>query len=103
VTVAMPDPRVHRMADPVTRRRTGLLLGALFALAIASVTLLGRPAGFFTPEELRHVGGLPIAPPQIQRRIAPPVSDANDLQDQIDQLEQLLRGTPVQPSPAATR
>jgi hypothetical protein len=103
MTLAMPDPRVHRMADPVTRRRTGLMLGALFALAMVAVTLLGRPAGFFTSAELRHVSGLPIAPPQIQRRIAPPASDASDLQDQIQQLEQLLRGTPVQPSPAATR
>jgi hypothetical protein len=103
MTLAMPDPRVHPMADPMTRRRVALMLGALFALAMVSVTLLGRPAGFFTPEELRHVSGLPIAPPQIQRRIAPQVSDASNLQDEIDQLEQLLRGTPVQPSPAATR
>jgi hypothetical protein len=103
VTVAMPDPRLHRMADPTTRRRVALMLGALFALAMVSVTLLGRPAGFFTPEELRHVSGLPIAPPQIQRRIAPPASDSSDLQDQINQLQELLRGTPAQPSPAATR
>jgi len=103
VTLAMPDPRVHRMADPTTRRRVAVMLGALFGLALASVALLGRPAGFFTTEELRHVSNLPIAPPQIQRRIAPPASDSADLEQQISELEQLLRGTPVQPSPASTR
>ena len=103
MTLAMPDPRVHRMADPVTRRRAAVMIAAMFALAMTAVALLGRPAGFFSPEELRHVSGLPIAPPQIQRRIAPPSTDATDLEDQISQLEQLLRGVPAQPSPAATR
>jgi hypothetical protein len=103
MTLAMPDPAVHRMADPVTRRRVAVMIGALFSLAMASVALLGRPSGFFTVEELRHVSGLPIAPPQIQRRIAPPTTDQSQLDDQIQQLEQLLRGVPAQPSPAATR
>jgi hypothetical protein len=91
------------MADPVTRRRAAATLIALFALATASIALLGRPAGFYTQEELRHVSGLPIAPPQIQRRIAPPAGTADDLEEQIQQLEDLLRGTPAQPSPASTR
>ena len=103
MTLAMPDPRLNRMADPIVRRRTAAMLAALFALAVVSVTLLGRPAGFFTQEELRHVSGLPIAPPQIQRRIAPPAGTAADLEDQIQELEELLRGTPSQPAPAPTR
>lgn len=103
MTLAMPDPRVHRMADPITRRRAAAMLIALFALTVASVALLGRPAGFFTQEELRHVSGLPIAPPQIQRRIAPPAGTASDLEDQISQLEDILRGVPTQPSPSSTR
>ena len=104
MTLAMPDPRVHRMADPVTRRRAAVILVGLFGLAMASVQMLGRPTGFFSNEELRHVSGLPIAPPQIQRRIAPSASDASDLQQQIDDLEQLLRGAnPAQPTPAVTR
>jgi hypothetical protein len=103
VTLAMPDPGTHRMADPVTRMRVALMLAALFVLAVSSVAVLGRPGGFFTPEELRNVSNLPIAPPQIQRRIAPPMSDASDLDEQIAQLETLLRGTPVQPSPGSTR
>lgn len=102
MTLAMPDPGVHRMADPVIRRRVATMLAALFVFALTAVALLGRPTGFFTPEELRHVSNLPIAPPQIQRRIAPPVTNA-DLEDQIEQLESLLRGTPVQPSPGSTR
>ena len=102
MTIAMGGSGPHRMEDPVVRRRFAAMLGALFALAVAAVALLGRPAGFFTPEELRHVSNLPIAPPQIQRRIAPPISNA-DLQDQVRQLEDLLRGTPVQPSPGPTR
>ena len=103
MTLAMPDPAVHRMADPETRRRVAVILGGLFVLAVVSVSLLGRPAGFFTPEELRHVSGIPIAPPQIQRRIAPPAGDSADLEQQITELEQLLRGVPAQPSPAPTR
>lgn len=104
MTVAMPDPRVHRMVDPVTRRRTAVMLAALFALAMVAVQLLGEPSGFFTTEELRHVSGIPIAPPQIQRRIAPATSDSAELQQQIAQLESLLRGVQsAQPSPAATR
>ena len=100
MTVALPDPGVHRMADPLTRRRVAAMLAALFALTLAMVSLLGRPTGPFSPEELRHVSGLPIAPPQIQRRIAPPAG-GSDLQQQIDDL---LRGvSPSQPAPAATR
>jgi hypothetical protein len=101
VTVALPDPAVHRMADPLTRRRAAVIFVALFALTMVMVSLLGRSSGPFTGEELRHVSGLPIAPPQIQRRIAPPASDSANLQQKIDDL---LRGNSgAQPSPAATR
>ena len=100
MSMALPDPRVHRMADPVVRRRAAVMLLALFGFMLAVVTLLGRPTGPFTTEELRSVSGLPIAPPQIERRIAPPAPDS-DLQQQIDDL---LNGlTPTQPSPTATR
>src|SRR2546421_6656859 len=101
MTVALPDLRLHRMADPITRRRAAAMLGALFALTLAMVSLLGRPTGPFTVAELRHVSGLPIVPPQIQRRIEPPASDSSGLQQQIDDL---LNGvTPTQPSPGASR
>ena len=97
MTVAMPDLRMHRMADPVVRRRVAVMLLALFALVLATVSLLGKPAGPFSQDELRSVSGLPIAPPQIERRIAPPAPDTL-LQQQIDDL---LNG--IYPSPAATR
>lgn len=100
----MPDPGLHRMADPTTRRRVALMLGILFVLAWSVVWLLGRPSGPYTRRELRDVSGLPYAPPQIQRRIPPAASDSAELQQQVDQLEDLLRGaSPTQPSPAATR
>lgn len=103
MTLAMPDPALHRMADPPTRRRAALLLAALFALAWMVVWLLSEPTGPYSQTELRHLSGVPYAPPQIQRRIAPPAGDPAELQRQVDQLENLLRGEPAQPSPAATR
>jgi len=100
MSMALPDPRVHRMADPIVRRRTAVMMAALFGFMLAVVTLLGRPTGPFSTEELRSVSGLPIAPPQIERRIAPPAPET-DLQQQIDDL---LNGiNPTQPSPTATR
>jgi len=104
VTLAIPDPGTHRMVDPAIRRRVAAMLAALFALALAIVSLLGRPSGPFTAEELRSVSGLPFAPPQIERRIAPAVNDNADLDQKIQELQDLLRGSPpAQPSPAATR
>ena len=103
MTLAMPDPSLHRMLDPIVRRRVAAILAALFALAWSIVWVLGEPTGPFSRAELREVSGLPYAPPQIQRRIPPSAGDTAELQRQIDQLQDLLRGTPVQPSPAATR
>jgi hypothetical protein len=103
VTFAMPDPTLDRMTDPLTRRRAALMLAALFALAWMVVRLLSEPTGPYSQTELRHLSGVPYAPPQIQRRIAPPAEDTAELQRQIDQLESLLRGETAQPSPAATR
>jgi hypothetical protein len=97
MSMALPDPRVHRMADPVVRLRTAVMMGALFAFMLAVITLLGRPTGPFSTDELRSVSGLPIAPPQIERRIAPPAPDSG-LQQQIDDL---LNG--ITPTPTATR
>jgi hypothetical protein len=101
VTVAMPDPALHRMSDPLTRRRAALMLAALFALGWMVVWLFGAPSGPYSQTELRHLSGVPYAPPQIQRRIAPPAGDPAELERQVDQLEDLLRGGT--PSPAATR
>lgn len=78
------------------------MLAALFALAWTVVRLLGEPSGPYSRAELRDVSGLPYAPPQIQRRIPPAAGDTAELQRQIDQLQELLRGTTT-PSPAATR
>jgi hypothetical protein len=103
MTLAMPDQALNRMTDPITRRRAAAMLGALFALAWMVVWLLGEPSGPYSQTELRHVSGLPYAPPQIQRRIAPPAADPAELQRQVDQLESLLRGETPQPSPTGTR
>ena len=99
----MPDPALNRMVDPVTRRRVAAMLAALFALAWVVVALFAEPTGPFTRNELRHVSGLPYAPPQIQRRIAPSAADPAELQRQVDQLEDVLRGPTAQPTPSATR
>ncbi len=103
MTLAMPDPTLNRMADPLTRRRAAAVFVGLFALAWMVVWLLGEPSGPYSATELRHVSGVPYAPPQIQRRIAPPAADPAELQRQFDQLENLLRGETARPSPAATR
>ena len=103
MTLAMPDPALHRMSDPLTRRRAAIMLAALFALGWMVVWLFSEPTGPYSQRELRHLSGVPYAPPQIQRRIAPPAGDPADLEQQVDQLENLLRGGTVQPSPSATR
>jgi hypothetical protein len=101
MTLAMPQ---HRMSDPLTRRRTATMLLALFGLALAMVSLLGRPTGPFTQDELRQVSGLPFAPPQIERRIAPAAGDTVDIETQLQELENQLRGgSPSQPSPSPSR
>jgi hypothetical protein len=97
MTVAFGALGRHRMTDPLVRRRTAVVLLALFAVMLATISLLGRPTGPFTADDLRSVSGLPIVPPQIERRIAPPAPET-DLQQQIDDL---LNGVyPTQPSPA---
>ena len=101
MTVATPDVGLHRMADQATRLRTAAMLAALFALAVAVVAALGQPGGAFTQRELRDMSGLPFAPPQIQRRIAPAVNGSSDFDRQITQLEDILRGSPP-PQPAAS-
>jgi hypothetical protein len=104
MTFAMPVPAAHRMADPVTRRRAAAMLGAVFGLALAMVSLLGRPTGPFSLEELRQVSGLPFAPPQIERRIAPATGDTIDIESQLQELENQLRGgSPAQPTPTQSR
>lgn len=103
MTIAMPDPALHPMSDPPTRRRAAIMLLALLALGWLIVWLFGDPSRPYSQTELRHLSGVPYAPPQIQRRIAPPVGDPAELERQVDQLEDLLRGGTVQPSPAATR
>jgi hypothetical protein len=100
MTIAME----HRMADPLTRRRAGTMFLALFGLALAMVSMLGRPTGPFSQNELREVSGLPFAPPQIERRIAPAAGDSIDIESQLQELENQLRGgSPLQPSPAPSR
>ena len=103
MTFAMPDPALHPMIDPLTRRRAAIMLAALFALGWVVVWLFGQPSNPYSQTELRHLSGVPYAPPQIQRRIAPPAGDPAELERQVDQLENLLRGETAQPSPAATR
>jgi len=63
------------------------------------VSLVGQPQGFYTREELPYVSGLPIAPPQIQRRIAPQAPPGVDLNSPLDQLQQNPTGASPQPSP----
>jgi hypothetical protein len=124
VTTARPAPaarsrgvvpeelaRRHPMALPAVRGRVAFIAACLFGLAWTAVTLIGRPSGFFSPEEIRHVGGLPVAPPQIQRRIPPAASDFSDLERQIQELRRAVTGQlsptpspgqPTGPSPQAT-
>ena len=97
--------RVHRMAAPVVRQRVAITVAMLVAIAWALVSLVGSPAGVYSSEELRHLSGIPFAPPQIQQRIAPTVGGEN-LEQLIDQLESIYRGGPAsspQPSPGSTR
>lgn len=61
----------HRMADPIVRRRTALMLAAIGGLVWISVALLGRTDGAFTDVELPDVAGLPIPVPQIEHRLPP--------------------------------
>jgi hypothetical protein len=61
----------HRMADPLVRRRTALMLTAIGGLVYITVALLGRPGGAFTEVELPDVAGLPIPVPQIEDRLPP--------------------------------
>jgi hypothetical protein len=90
--------RVHRMAAPVVRQRVAMIVVVLIGLAWALSSLVGSPSGVYSTEELRHLGGIPFAPPQIQQRIAPPFA-GGDLDQLITQLEDLYRGG-VQPSPS---
>lgn len=90
--------RVHRMAAPVVRRRVGALAVMLFAIGWALVSLVGDPGGVYSTEELRHLSGVPFAPPQIQQRIAPPIQ-GGDFDSLLTQLEDIYRGG-VQPSPS---
>ena len=94
---ALAAPGPHRMADPAVRWRVALMVGALLALAWTAVSLAGRPSGFYTQEELRHVGGLPIAPAQIQRRLAPVAPPGPALEEQLRDLSDLLRGASPAP------
>ena len=103
MTIAMPDPALHRMSDPLVRRRAAIMLAALFALAWLVVWLLGEPSRPFSQTELRQLSGIPYAPPQIQRRIAPPAAGSEELRIGQERLENFLRGATVQPSPSGTR
>ncbi len=95
--------RVHRMAVPVVRGRVAFIAAVLVGLAWALTSMVGRGTGIYSQEELRHLGGIPFAPPQIQQRIAPPFGD-NNLDQLITQLEQIYKGgIPPSPSPGATR
>jgi hypothetical protein len=97
---ALAAPGVpHRMSDPAVRLRVAVMVAALLALGWAAVSLAGRPTGFYTQEELRHVGGLPLAPPQIQRRVAPIAPAGPDLEQQLRELSDALTG--VSPAPQA--
>ena len=95
--------RVHRMAAPVVRQRVAALVVMLLAIGWALVSLVGRPNGVFSTEELRHLGGVPFAPPQIQQRIAPPIA-GSDFDDLLTQLEDIYSGgAQPSPSPGSTR
>lgn len=95
--------RVHRMAAPVVRRRVAGIVAMLIGLAWAMVSLIGNPTGVYSTEELRHLGGIPFAPPQIQQRIAPPLA-GDDFDELITQLEQIYRGgAQPSPTPGSTR
>ena len=99
-------PTLDRMRSPAVRWRVALIVAALLALAWAAVSLAGRPAGFYTQEELRHVGGLPYAPAQIQRRIAPVAPPGPELEQQLRDLSDTLRGAspaPQAPAPEESR
>lgn len=103
MTIAMPDPALHPMSDPLTRRRAAIMLAALFALAWLVVWLFSEPTGPYSQRELRHLSGVPYAPPQIQRRIAPPAAGSEDLRIGRERLENFLRGATAPPSPTAPR
>lgn len=62
----------HRMADPIVRRRTAIMLAAIGGLVYLSVALLGQTDGAFTAVELPDVAGLPVPVPQIEHRLPPP-------------------------------
>jgi hypothetical protein len=95
--------RVHRMAVPVVRQRVAAIVAVLLGLGWALVSLVGNAGGVYSQEELRHLGGIPFAPPQIQQRIAPPFA-GNDLNELITQLEGIYKGgVQPSPSPGATR
>ncbi|HJR18175.1 MAG TPA: hypothetical protein VJ922_00500 [Actinomycetota bacterium] len=95
--------RVHRMAAPVVRRRVVAIAALLIGLGWALVSLVGNPGGVYSTDELRHLGGIPFAPPQIQQRIAPPLG-SNDFNTLITQLEQIYSGgAQPSPTPGSTR
>lgn len=95
--------RVHRMAVPVVRQRVAMIVALLIGLGWALVSLVGNPAGVYSTEELRHLGGIPFAPPQIQQRLAPALA-GQDFDQLITQLEGIYRGgVQPTPSPGATR
>ena len=95
--------RVHRMASPVVRVRVAGIVAMLVGLAWAMISLVGNPAGVYSTEELRHLGGIPFAPPQIQQRIAPPLA-GDDFEQLISQLEQIYTGgAQPSPTPGSTR
>ena len=95
--------RIHRMAAPVVRQRVAMIVVLLIGLAWALVSLVGNPAGVYSTEELRHLGGIPFAPPQIQQRLAPALG-GQDFDQLINQLEDIYRGgVQPTPTPGATR
>ena len=94
---------VHRMADPAVRRRAAATAALLLGLGYTIVTLVGTPNGVYSQSELRHLGGVPFAPPQIQRRVAPPIP-GNELDQIIRDLQNSFSGSPSpQPSAGQTR
>jgi hypothetical protein len=82
----------HRMADAAVRLRTAVVAAVLLAVAWAAVSLVGHPSGFFTDKELPYVSGLPIAPPQIERRLAPQAPAGVDLSGPLGDLQNSLSG-----------